>query len=178
MSPAEIYFGYQWDKGSSNSDKPKNLPPQVVFKKIDDNIPAIQKENNDQTWLKRLRASAGRSLHHVIIERLSTCDIVVFDITKTNSNVWIEVDMDFSEKTSRNEHLKLFLLKEDPELKFKQTQPSDFLGYFLSHYECNKHNEMLFKDRNSFLNSIKSDLSKILNYFKQLEMLQVEETFH
>ncbi len=174
MSSMQIYFGYQWDKGYSNSTVPENLPAQVVFKKTEEDVALGKKEDSEQNWMQRLRTSTGASLCHILFERLSVCDITVLDIAQINSNVWMEVGTTLAVKRTMNEHLKIFLLKENPELKFKQPMSSEFYGYFLSYYEFSKHNDTLFKNRNSFLNSMRFDITKLSKYFNQLDILQVE----
>lgn len=134
-------------------------------------IPKSNPEAQFAIFYSRLRATSGSFVLNSIRERMSKAYAVIFDITGFNKNVMLELGMALELQQHLEKPAKVFLIscaeKFEPSLL-----PSDLSGYFLSCYQINeKDNAVSFKDGNSLVMRMTSDIMEILKqpYREELE---------
>lgn len=126
---------------------------------------ALLKNNLDipfGIFYSRLRATSGSFVLQSIRDRMSKAYAVIFDITGFNKNVMLELGIALELQQHLEKPAKVFLIscaeKFEPSLL-----PSDLHGYFLSCYHVEgKDNLVSFKDGNSLVMRITSDILEIL----------------
>ena len=107
---------------------------------------------------KRLRASAGKTMLESIFKRIETSNVIIFDITEKNPNVFLELGIAIA-LTKSNYNISVYLIKEKNEKSsVAKDLPSDLQGYFISEYVVNSKEEVSFQDNNSLRMSIESDV--------------------
>jgi hypothetical protein len=107
---------------------------------------------------KRLRASAGKTMLESIIKRIETSNVIIFDISENNPNVYLELGIAIA-LTKNNYNISVYLIKEKKDKSsLLKDLPSDLQGYFISEYIVNSKSEVSFQDNNSLRMSIESDV--------------------
>lgn len=121
-----------------------------------------KKEKYDINY-RRLRSSAGRTILSSIFNRIKGSQVIIFDISSLNNNVFIELGaaLAFSESSNL---LSVYIIRERSEKKIPKGIPTDLHGYFITEYAEEK-NEIVFKDHDSLRMSIESDVKEYFNQF-------------
>lgn len=140
--PISIRVGYQWksrEKGAV-SKKPKSEGPDIwpfISKAVRSVIAECQKIRGRRVHglpLKldfgRLRARHATTVLGSIVQRICSCDILIFDLGDFNKNVLFELGCAVGSQglDSRN----IFILGTEKTLK---ELPSDLKGFFLTKYK-------------------------------------------
>jgi hypothetical protein len=163
-----IASAYEWSKEST----PSNINnSEKAIKQI---VAYTQKRFSERSHkngveykitYKRLRASAGQTMLDSIIKRIEGSQIIIFDITNQNPNVFIELGIAlYSCKLNKNSSIYLIKEKKDKSKSVLDGLPSDLQGFFISEYVVS-NNQVTFKDNNSLRMSIVSD---VLDYYSGL----------
>jgi hypothetical protein len=110
-----------------------------------------------------LGASAGRLLFDGVYSKIQNADILVFDISEGNPNVFIELGIALALQRE-NMSKRVFLIgRKNKEISsIEKLLPSDLQGAFVSEYVFKK-GEITFKDRNSLRSSMIKEIKEIYN---------------
>jgi hypothetical protein len=118
---------------------------------------------------KRLRASAGKTMLDSIVKRIETSQVILFDISENNPNVFLELGIAIA-LTRASNHISLYLIREKKEhQKLPHNLPSDLQGYFISEYTVNTKGDVVFHDNNSLRMSIESDVKEYMKKSKEID---------
>jgi hypothetical protein len=158
-----ISAAYQWP---NSEKKEKNNHSEIAIKHVAKMISRrFEKQKSAELKInyKRLRASAGKTMLDSIIKRIQTSNVIIFDISVNNPNVFLELGVAIA-LTQNNYNISLYLIKEKmPNQSLLSTIPSDLQGYFISEYSVNGKGEAVFHDNNSLRMSIESDVKDYQN---------------
>jgi len=158
----KIYGAYPWDIGKSNSLKAlSELQRRIARRILIHNLEGCKVKLN--ITYSRLRSTSGTFVFNSIRQRISTADVVIFDITQFNPNVMIELGMALEMQLAQESVAKVFLILEAK--SFEPTLlPSDLAGYFLTNYWIDPNdNECHFGDNGSLVMRISTDALKKAN---------------
>jgi len=154
-----ICFGYSWDGDGLNKNSYK------AFTKVCDSVikqitNSKKFNNNDYSVTRRrLRGSSGGFMFDRIYKMILNANILVFDISKINANVMLELGIAIAIQRELKTNLNIFLITD---IDAKENTVSDLSGYFISRYKVDKSRNIIFKDNNSFRSSMISAISTIL----------------
>ena len=111
---------------------------------------------------KRLRSSAGKTMLDSIIKRIETSQILIVDISSGNANVFIELGIALYFSKNNKEFSVYFIKEKKGNEEIHNDLPSDLQGYFITPYQVS-NGKVTFKDNNSLLMSISSDIKDYYN---------------
>jgi hypothetical protein len=154
-----ISAAYQWPK-SERKEQANNSEKAIkhLSKIITNRFTGKGKLSGISIAYKRLRASAGKTMLESIFKRIETSNVIVFDISDNNPNVFLELGMAIA-LTKNKFDISVYLIKEKKEKgALLSNLPSDLQGYFISEYIVNPKSEVTFQDNNSLRMSIESDV--------------------
>jgi hypothetical protein len=176
MTIIKIFGAYPWQAETESASHgnevayKRNAFSHNAIKTIIDRVESRVKANLEKTnpniqfgiFYSRLRATSGSFVLESIRHRMSNAYAVIFDITGFNKNVMLELGMALELQQHVPNPAKVFLIscaeKFDTSLL-----PSDLHGYFLSCYHIEeKNNAVTFKDGNSLVMRITSDILEML----------------
>jgi predicted DNA binding protein len=131
-----------------------------IAKMVTNRFNGKEKSSSFNISYKRLRASAGKTMLESIFKRIETSNVVIFDISEDNPNVFLELGIAIA-LTKNNYNISVYLIKERKEKGSLLAElPSDLQGYFISEYIVNAKGEVSFQDNNSLRMSIESDVKE------------------
>ena len=151
MKQRIISSGYQW----SNSQDLENLSigsvSEIAVKSLVESVLKDKGIAVIRPFLvyKRLGASAGRLVFDGVYNKILSADILIFDISEGNPNVFIELGIALALQRE-NGKTRIFLIgrKSKDISRIEKLLPSDLQGAFVSEYVLQKE-KITFKDRNS-----------------------------
>lgn len=158
-----ISAAYEWKKEGKSTPN-----SELAIKKLIEGVKKQfekQKKVNPKIKIefKRLRASAGKTMLASIQKRIANSQIIIFDISNKNPNVFLELGIAL-QILEKEQELYIYLIKEKTsEDSLLASIPSDLQGYFVSEYFV-KNNVVTFKDQNSARMSI---VSNIKDFYKK-----------
>lgn len=138
-------FGYQWKHKRGNSRKGLASALRASLKTIFDEVAKKERNSNYQLNFATLRGEAGTYLLRRIMLDIISADILIFDVTFLNPNVFFELGIAYA--TDR----RVFLLVRGDK---KKSVPSDLQGLTIS----------VYKDENDFSldASTRTDLRRLI----------------
>lgn len=165
MQQIIISSGYQWsnssDLGSLSIESVSGMAVKKIVESVlkDKGIAVIRPFVN----YKRLGASAGRLVFDGVYYKIQNADILIFDISEGNPNVFIELGIALALQRE-NGKTRIFLIgrKTKNISRIEKLLPSDLQGAFVSEYVL-QNGKITFKDRNSLRSSIIKELKEIYN---------------
>ena len=163
----DVFFSYAWKNAKSKTSLTTNA--YKAFKKIRDNVKKPFKVENININLRRLRASAGGFIFDNIYKMIREADILIFDVSSFNSNVYIELGIALSIQREINPDLKVFLIREKK--KGQRRLPSNLDGFFYSEYEMNG-SQVTFKDSNSLRQNIINHVRKKIQDYNLTQTIE------
>jgi hypothetical protein len=169
MPPFVISAAYKWP---DTNKKEKTNYSETAIKHITKMIGS--RFNKDKSAAieinyKRLRASAGKTMLDSIVKRIETSNVILFDISTDNANVFLELGVALALTKNKN-NISVYLIKEKKSNEHLfQHIPSDLQGYFISEYTVNSIGEATFHDNNSLRMSIENDVKEYLKTFSSTE---------
>jgi hypothetical protein len=165
MKQIIISSGYQW----SNSQDLENLSigsvSEIAVKSLVESVLKDKGIAVIRPFLvyKRLGASAGRLVFDGVYNKILSADILIFDISEGNPNVFIELGIALALQRE-NGKTRIFLIgrKSKDISRIEKLLPSDLQGAFVSEYVLQKE-KITFKDRNSLRSSIIKEIKEVYN---------------
>lgn len=162
-----ISAAYQWANSksdSTNSEKAIKKIAEMIKNRFSNNENG---KNNYNVNFRRLRASAGRTMLESIYKRIENSQVVIIDISQTNSNVFIEAGIAIA-LSKKHAYLSVYFIKEvNDNEDLLLNLPSDLQGYFISGYKIDKSGAAIFQDSLSLRMSIESDVKEYFNAFEK-----------
>lgn len=154
-----ISTAYKWpDADKKEKTNHSEIATKHIAKMISNRFNGKDKTLAAQINYKRLRASAGKTMLDSIVKRIETSNVIIFDISQNNANVFLELGIAIA-LTKNNDHIAVYIIKEKIEKQsLLSSIPSDLQGYFISEYTINTKGEAAFHDNNSLRMSIESDV--------------------
>jgi hypothetical protein len=160
-----ISAAYQWRKqGEKKADSHSEMAIKEIVKQVNNVLKSKPSKNGLEykTDYNRLRASAGKNMLDSILRKMSMSNAIIFDITETNPNVFIELGIAILTVKS-NPDLLLYLIKENKDDKsLFESLPSDLQGYFITEYTVEK-GKVTFKDNGSLRMSLSTEVKSFYN---------------
>ena len=162
-----ISAAYQWPKKSiKESDKDSELAIKHIVNMISNRFNGKSHKNKISYKIdyRRLRASAGNTMLDSIMKRIENSNVIVFDITVNNPNIFLELGIALNILKNK-QNLNVYLIKKNQnstEKSLLMDLPSDLQGYFISEYEV-KNNKVTFKDSGSLRMSLEGDIKEFYN---------------
>ncbi|MBM3431667.1 MAG: hypothetical protein FJX92_01520 [Bacteroidetes bacterium] len=156
-----ISAAYRWpDERKKEKTNHSEIAIKHIAKMITNRFNRKEKFPTINISYKRLRASAGKTMLESIFKRIETSNVVIFDISEDNPNVFLELGIAMA-LTKNNYNISVYLIKERKEKgRLLSELPSDLQGYFISEYIVNAKGEVSFQDNNSLRMSIESDVKE------------------
>ena len=160
INPITIRTAYQW-KGEKGEER-----WSFIRDRIDAVIDELKKSKCKKDLVihsGRLRARHGASMSSNILQRCKKTDILLFDISDNNPNVFIELGMALAfHGISKG---NVFLLKEvDPSIpddKQDPPVPSDIQGYLITRYTRDENKGSKLRDPQGFRAALKARITDI-----------------
>ena len=157
-----ISAAYEWKKEGKSTPNSELAIKKLVEGVKNQFIKAKIENPKIKIEFKRLRASAGKTMLGSIQKRIANSQVIVFDISNKNANVFLELGIALQLQESLPNML-IYLIKEKTNNKgLLSSLPSDLQGYFVSEYIV-INNVVTFKDQNSARMSI---VSNIKDFYK------------
>ncbi len=160
-----ISAAYQWRKaGEKLIDCHSEMAIKEIIKQVNNLFEGKTSKNGVEYKIdyKRLRASAGRNMLDSIIRKMNMSNAIIFDITETNPNVFIELGIAIQTAKAKPE-LSLYLIIEKKDDKsLLESLPSDLQGYFITEYTVEK-DKVTFKDNGSLRMSLSTEIKSYFN---------------
>lgn len=161
-----ISAAYQWTNSksdSTNSEKAIKKIAEIIKNRFSNNENV---KHNYNVNFRRLRASAGRTMLESIYKRIENSQVVIIDITRFNSNVFIEAGIAIA-LSKKYAYLSVYFIKEVHDNEdLLLNLPSDLQGYFISGYKIDKSGAAIFQDSLSLRMSLESDVKEYFNAFE------------
>jgi hypothetical protein len=165
MKQIIISSGYQWTNSADLGNLSIGSVSEMAVKKIVESVLKDKGISVISPFLvyKRLGASAGRLLFDGVYSKIKNADILIFDISESNPNVFIELGIALALQRE-NMSKRVFLIgRKNKEISsIEKLLPSDLQGAFVSEYVFKK-GEITFKDRNSLRSSMIKEIKEIYN---------------
>ncbi len=154
-----INLGYQWDGDGLKANAYKAFVQ--ICDSVINQITRSKKINNKNFLItrRRLRGSSGGLMFERIYKMILNSNILIFDTTKRNPNVMLELGMAMAIQKEKNPELNIFLIAED---NADRNSISDLSGYFISKYNVSKSGKITFKDNHSLRSSMVSAISSMI----------------
>jgi hypothetical protein len=165
MKQIVISPGYQWTSGSEVMDLKSASVSETAVKKVVESVLKDKGISVIRPFLvyKRLGASAGRLLFDGVYSKIKNADILIFDISEGNPNVFIELGIALAlQRENMSKRVFLIGRKNKEIASIEKLLPSDLQGAFVSEYVFKK-GEITFKDRNSLRSSMIKEIKEIYN---------------
>ncbi len=158
-----ISSAYEWKKEGDTVVSNSELAIKKIIAGVKSQFENKKKSHPEiKIEYKRLRSSAGKTMLASIMKRISGSNVVIFDLSKNNRNVFLElgIALQILETTP---NLYVYLIKEKIKGKtILEDIPSDLQGYFISEYEV-VNKKVTFKDQGSLRMSIVSNINEFYN---------------
>jgi hypothetical protein len=146
-----ISSAYQWNSTNSNDINVSELAIKTITEYIIKRFSIKEnKKFNYKINYRRLRASAGKNMLESIIKRIEYSNVVIIDISSSNSNVFIEAGISIA-ISKFHKNLSIYFIRQRTSNNIlPQGIPSDLQGYFISEYELDQNSKIVFKDKSNF----------------------------
>ena len=157
-----ISSAYEWSKDRKPNSSEKAF--KHLVKMIQSRFDGKTNKLNYKINYRRLRASAGKTMLESILKRIDDSEIIIFDISEKNPNVFLELGIALA-CSARNKYPLIYLIKKRNAESLLSQLPSDLQGYFVTEYIEDNSGKITFKDNGSLRMSIESDVKE---YFNQI----------
>ena len=174
----KITAGYQWEIShcDESKEKTKNKATVAAIRKI---VSTIQSHADSRGLdveidYSRLRASAGRNVLQSINKKIKESQVVIFDITLPNRNVFLELGIALA-RAETDTGFSVYLIKNVESIKscckvnecevenWVLGVPSDLMGFYISRFEYKDSGDVIFDDNGSLYMSILRDVVNYIN---------------